>query len=151
MELPQLEVSVSGRLENPRYLWICDRVGQMMRDDPDVYGLHADDQLACFASGTFSNVEAFLRKNKDNIIGVQAIIFLMIGMDELAIDAPPGPLSQVAEGYFHPLGPRQFPAENGVEVVTGGDGEVKTSRRHLRSEMGITKNTRFQSLLQFTL
>ena len=99
-----------------------------MSEDPVGYGLAPADQMVQFKIGSFDNVRYYLEKNGDKYSDVKGMIFCMIGMDDLAVDAPTGPLAPVAEGYFHPLGPRQFPAEGGAEEAASAyENLVKTA------------------------
>ena len=106
-------VTIAGEVSNPRFVWIFDRVGLQLARDSEGYGFDSRDQIAVFSVGTFSNVRAFLDLRQFENRNVKSFIFMMLGQDELAYDAPPSGFNEIVEGWFHHKGPRQ--------VMTGKD------------------------------
>ena len=110
-------VTIVGEVTNPRYVWIMDRVGMQIARDTEGYGFDSRDQLAIFSVGTFRNVRQFLDLKQADFSSVRAFVFMMLGQDELAVDAPPPGFNDVVEGWFHPKGPRQIKLDIDVPSV----------------------------------
>ena len=110
-------VTIVGEVSNPRFVWITDRIGLQIARDKEGYGFDSRDQLAVFSVGTFENVRLFLDLKRSEFSSVQAFVFMMLGQDELAVDAPPPGFNDVVEGWFHPKGPRQIKTDKDVPSV----------------------------------
>ena len=79
---------IAGRLVNPRFVWLVDRVFADAISDPTSYGFRATDQVIFFPNGTFDIVTKFLRTMTADYESSSAIIFLFLGGDEICEDAP---------------------------------------------------------------
>ena len=115
MSLPE-NVRRGGEMENPRRLWVMDRVGAEVVECPTEYGLRSDAQVAVLEDCRMEKVDAFLEEAKKDFESSEAIVFFMIGMDDLAEDAPPV-VSETVEGWFHPNGPRQVVRDTDTVVT----------------------------------
>ena len=109
-------VTIVGEVTNPRYVWIMDRVGMQIARNTEGYGFDSRNQLAVFSVGTFCNVRQFLDLKQTDFSSVRAFVFMMLGQDELAVDAPPPGFNNVVEGWFHPKGPRQIKLDIDVRI-----------------------------------
>ena len=99
---------IAGRLVNPRFVWLVDRVFADAISDPTSNGFRATDQVVFFPNGTFDIVTKFLRTMTADYESSLAIIFLFLGGDEICEDAP-SDVSETVRTWFHKLGPRQIP------------------------------------------
>ena len=115
MSLPE-NVRRGGEMENPRRLWVMDRVGAEVVECPTEYGLRSDAQVAVLEDCRMEKVDAFLEEARKDFESSEAIVFFMIGMDDLAEDAPPV-VSETVEGWFHPNGPRQVVRDTDTVVT----------------------------------
>ena len=118
MEVNKSWVNILGKTSNPRVVWIVDRIARKIVFNISDFGFGEDDQIVHFSRGTFSNVSAYLERRKPEYGSVTAIVFLFMGMDEIAVDVPADQTDRGEESRFHPLGPRQIPADaDAAEVV----------------------------------
>ena len=112
-----------GEMSNPRALWLMDRMGRDVVEAPQKFGFSPKDQVAVFEDGRFDVISAFLGKVSKDGGDLRAVVFFLLGMDELAEDAPPSLRSATIEDWFPKNGPRQ--------IIRNGEGEVAASYRKL--------------------
>ena len=124
--IPEVIVSVAGKLIEPRYVFVMDRFANDVVKDPDNFGFKMDmDQLIVFENGTMAQIRIYMETHYGSLTSATAVIFLMIGQDDLSKDVETAiaiPLSALVESYFDPRGPRQIPGEDkeGVRLAYEG-------------------------------
>ena len=134
------DVVMAGCRENPRVVWFMDRVGGPAVEKPEIYGLRKDELLVQFRDGRLGKVREFLEANAAKYASVEVAVFLFLGMDDLAEDAPSAPLSATIEEYFHVRGPRQFPRDDVAAVVASYTALVDAALSLLPSAIVISSN-----------
>ena len=126
-------------MRSPRTLWVMDRVGAEVVDSPTEYGLGSDAQVAVLEDGRMEKVESFLEDSKEELESAEAVVFFMIGMDDLAEDAPPV-VSEKVEGWFHPEGPRQLTRDEDTVVTARYETLVEDTGEKFPSSKVISSN-----------
>ena len=117
IEINNKTVSVVGQSVGPRYVWIMDGLGRQIVADPAKFGIDERDLVVSFPSGRFADMEEFLRQKSGEIGAAQAVVFLLVGADEIAEDAPPVLSYAITHYWLHPRGPRQIPLHSAAEVT----------------------------------
>ena len=87
MAAPQLAThgtpwKIAGKLTNPRFVWLVDRVFADAISNPASFGFKATDQVVYFPDGSFDTVTKFLKTKTAEFSGASAIIFLELGLEK---------------------------------------------------------------------
>ena len=133
-------VNFVGRHTDPRYVWITDRLGKQIVENPTSFGVNGEDLVVCFPSGKYGDVEEFFRLKKSEIGSAQAVIFLLVGADEIAEDAPPVLSHAIRKYWLHPRGPRQVPLHSAVEVTAKYEALVDVALQTFPSARVVTSD-----------
>ena len=110
--------NVVGEQNAPRNVFIVDAAGKNAIRQLTAVGLDPRDQIVQFSRGEFAIINEFLRMKRRELSNAEAVIFLWIGVDEIAEDAPPvSQTPKAVEEYFLPEGPRIIPRKKTSEVA----------------------------------
>ena len=126
-------VRVIGESERPRYVFVIDRVAELVEEPIDV-GMDSRDQILKFEDAKLANIEAFFEERKASYQNTSAVIFLQVGQDDISHDADkvlPKPLSATVEAYFKPDGPRQIPGDDFAAVAAAYEKLVSSTLQWL--------------------
>ena len=130
---------MTGEFINPRFVWLVDRACRKVAEEPAAYGINSRDQIVVFSDGSLDIVQEFLEVKSALITTAEALVFLFLGMDDIAVDAP-AIVSPAMEAYFHKLGPCQLRHREAADVTAAYEVLVARSRILLPSACIISSN-----------
>ena len=81
-------VKLSGEFDDPRYIFVCDRVGRELVKDVGGFGIEERDLVVQIQVGSFENIRQFFASQPGKYERAEAVILLWVGMDELAQEIP---------------------------------------------------------------
>ena len=77
-------VREAGEYSEPRFVFVTDNIAKELVNNMKDFGVEERDKLVSVCSGKFDDAEQYFREHKARFEGVEAVVVLWYGMEELS-------------------------------------------------------------------